>query len=75
MTEPLITTHDRNSAVWQKLKPYLESRLEMLRQQNDGNRTEAQTAKLRGRIAEIKAILSLGTDKPQVPDENALFKD
>jgi len=75
MSEPVITPHERQSAVWQKLKPYLDTRLETLRRQNDGQLTPEQTAKLRGRIAEVKAILSLGTDKPQVADESALFKD
>jgi len=75
MREPLITAMERNSAVWQKLKPYLETRLETLRRQNDGQLTPDQTAKVRGRIAEVKGLLSLGTDKPQVADESAQFKD
>ncbi len=56
---------------WLKLKPFYEQRLLVLRAQNDGNLTPEKTAKLRGRIAEINVLLSLGTDKPQVPDESS----
>lgn len=75
MSEPLITAIERNSSVWQKLRPYYEARLAMLRAQNDGNLTAEQTLRLRGRIAEVKAILSLGTDKPVIPSEDDNFRD
>lgn len=68
-----LTEIERNSAVWQKLKPYYEKRLETLRRQNDGNLNREQTAKLRGRIAECVGVLSLGTDKPAIEAET--FKD
>lgn len=76
MTEPVVITElERSSAVWQKLKPYYEARLASLRAKNDGNLTPEQTQRLRGQIAEVRGILSLGTDKPQVPNEAELFKD
>lgn len=76
MTSPLLTVHDRQSAVWLKLKPYLEARRETLRRKNDTfSMTADKTIHVRGRIAELKAILSLGTDKPEVPNEEELFKD
>ena len=74
MSEPLLTVNDRTSAVWQKLKPYFEKRLESLRRKNDGDKSPEQTAKLRGQIAEVSHLLALGTDMPQVPDET-MIKD
>jgi uncharacterized protein involved in exopolysaccharide biosynthesis len=70
----LIDSHDRQSAVWKRLKEYYEARLTMLRSQNDANLTADQTARLRGRIVEVKRLLDLDTDKPVV-DEGELFKD
>jgi len=75
MSEPLLSVNDRTSAVWQKLKPYLEKRLETLRRKNDSDKSQEQTAKLRGQIAEVNHLLSLGTDRPQVPDETVFNKD
>ena len=75
MTEPVLTPGDRQSAVWQKLKKYLDAQLEVLRKRNDADFDERKTAKLRGRIEAVKAMLSLGTDAPQSPSEDANFKD
>ncbi len=48
----------------------------MLRRKNDSLTMGAdKTFHMRGRIAEIKALLSLGTDKPQVPNDEELFRD
>jgi hypothetical protein len=57
---------DLESPTWHRLSEYLEKRLARLREQNDGDQSEADTAKLRGRIAELKLILSLSkTDRPE----------
>ncbi len=74
MTEPVLTPHDRQSAVWQKLKAHLDARLATLRVQNDTMPMD-RTEKHRGRIVEVKALLALGEDKPVLEDENAIFKD
>lgn len=75
MTEPVITEGERNQAVWQKLKTYLEAELAVLRARNDKPMTDDATARLRGRIAAVKDVLSLGTEKPQALSEDALFPD
>jgi hypothetical protein len=71
----LIDTHDRQSAVWLRLRAHYEARLLLLRSSNDGNLSAEQTAKIRGRIAEVKALLALEKDTPVVTDGNELFKD
>lgn len=63
--QPLLSTSDRNSAAWSKLARHLESRLDTLRKQNDGPLDAESTANLRGRIAEIKALLEKGKDPIQ----------
>ena len=63
MKPPMILTiEERRSPLWRKLAEHYESRLESLRNQNDGDRADVDTAKLRGRIAEVKLLLSLGHD-------------
>ena len=56
----ILTQHELQDPVWLKLKAHLEDRLFDLRKQNDADLTQDQTVKLRGRIAEVKKILSLG---------------
>ena len=51
---------DKNSAVWLKLEQYLTARLQMLRERNDKNKNEVETAILRGSIKEVKNFISLG---------------
>ena len=75
MSEPVLTPQDRQSASWLKLKERYEARLATLRAQNDSELDERKTARLRGRIAEVKAFLSLGTDTPVVLDESDKFRD
>lgn len=75
MSEPILLPGDRQSACWQKLKPYLEAQLDLLRKKNDASLAEQMTARLRGRIAAVKDLLSLGTDTPKAPSEDELFKD
>ena len=62
-TEPVITELERQSPLWKKLKAHLEKRIETLRARNDSDRDAFDTAKIRGRIAEVKVILML--DQPQ----------
>lgn len=63
----MLTDSERNSALWAKLETHYQQRLEQLRKQNDGDQPENTTTSLRGRIAEVKAILSLG--KEQIPQD------
>lgn len=74
MSDPILAPGDRQSAVWQKLKKYLDAQLEQLRKRNDGPLTNEKTLELRGQIRTVKALLSLGTDTPRAPAEEE-FKD
>ena len=58
---------DKHSPLWLRFKEeFLVPRLAELRMRNDGELDENETAKLRGRIAELKAILALEQDDPEV---------
>lgn len=70
----LLGPHERGSATWAKLKAYLEERLAKLREKNDRRRSQQETDFLRGEIAEVKHLLSLGTEKP-VPAPDQDIKD
>lgn len=59
-----LSNEERQSALWLKLRAHLEDRLEALRFQNDGDRTPEETAKIRGRIAEVKNMLALDPPAP-----------
>ena len=61
-----LYVEDRISPTWNRIQGYLNNRLFELRIQNDRNCDERDTSILRGRIAEIKSLLSLGEDKPDV---------
>lgn len=51
--------NDRTSQLWAKLTAHWNKRIEELRYQLEGDRSDIDTAKLRGRIAEIRANLAL----------------
>lgn len=70
----VIDQADRHSATWLKLKAYLEGRLASLDRRNRKDYDERKTARLRGSIAEIEHILSLGEEKLIPPPEDE-FKD
>ena len=50
---------DRNNLEWVRLKKYCEDRLAELREENDGDRNEVETSKIRGMIEFAKEILDL----------------
>ena len=75
MTEPVLTPQDRQSSPWLKVKQHLEARLAKLRAENDGDLPIEKTAKLRGRIAEVKALMALDADPAPLNDENDRFRD
>jgi hypothetical protein len=54
-----ISEHEARSALWVKLAKHLEARLDVARRQNDKEIDAVSTARLRGRIAEIKYLLGL----------------
>lgn len=60
-----LTQGDVHSALWMKLSEHYESRLQELRAMNDADRNDVDTARLRGRIAEIRDFLALANSQPQ----------
>ena len=62
-----LAPYERHNEVWLKVNKHLTERLFDLRRQNDGDLTPEETAKLRGRIAEIKVLQDLATDLPIQP--------
>ena len=49
---------ETDTSLWQKIVTELESRLEVLREQNETDKSHDETMKIRGRIAEVKAIMA-----------------
>jgi len=63
-----INNADKSSATALKLKEIYLARLDTLRRQNDNDMDEKNTARLRGRIAEVKMnLLALGHSFPKAP--------
>lgn len=70
---PLLDASDRRGEAWTKIKLHYEARLASLRVANDNPKlTDAQTAILRGRIAECKAVLNLDKELPEHNPDNPL---
>lgn len=61
-----LKPEDIYSELWLRLSKHLEQRIASLRAQNDGDLDERKTAELRGRIAEAKALQSLGREIPNM---------
>lgn len=61
-----LTKDERNSRLFTKLMEHWSDRLQSLRTQNDGDIDPTNTAKLRGRIAELKFNLSLDKELPEI---------
>lgn len=55
---------DRHSLVWRKLEAYINERIDELRMMNDNDKDAIETARLRGRIAELKILLTQATPAP-----------
>lgn len=64
-TAPDLSSADLDSAAMKKLRDFYEQRLARLRAQNDGDLPPEKTLRLRGRIQEIKAFLSIGKELPK----------
>lgn len=59
-----FTPQDKTGVWFKQLKDSLNQRLSDLRKLNDKDHSPEETAKLRGRIQEIKELLSDMGDKP-----------
>lgn len=63
MTEPFkLEPHERQSALWNRFSKHLEEKLFDVRAANDGDKDPVQTAKLRGQIGLLKALIALGNE-------------
>jgi len=61
-----LSPQERNSAVWLKLLKHFHARRDELRAKNDGPLDSTATAEMRGRIAEVKALIALDQDIPLI---------
>ena len=59
-------TVNANSQEWLDIKEWAEGRLQELREQNDGDADERETALIRGKIEFAKEILVLDESNPQI---------
>ena len=61
----ILSAGDKLSPVWVVLKKHAAERLESLRAKLENESlSEVQTASLRGRIAEVRALLALENERP-----------
>ncbi len=60
--EKVLNDIEVKSAIWQKISRYAKGRIDTLRKRNDGDLSEQETAKLRGKIAAFKELLDLADD-------------
>lgn len=67
-----LEPHERENALWKKLKGQMEDRLDAERKKNDANRDPIETANIRGRIAVLKYFLAL--DNPGPSSESSAEK-
>jgi hypothetical protein len=59
---------NEHSLEWVQVRQYCEEQLDELREDNDADLGEVETAHLRGMIAVIKDILMLDQDEVELPE-------
>ena len=64
-----LTEAEKISPLWIKIKEHLESRIDKHRASNDKTQSNEETEKLRGRIAELKYLITLEKDGIQINHE------
>jgi len=57
MNEPLLNAAELGSSAWVKVEAYMERRIESLRIELEKDKGDVETAKIRGRIDELKVFL------------------
>lgn len=62
-----LTNIERSSTAWLKLRDEINNRIGLLRVKNDGDLTEVETARLRGRIAALKDLVAWGEPDQPIP--------
>jgi hypothetical protein len=63
-----LEDHEIKSQLWRKLKAHIEAQIARHQRTNDGELDPIATAKVRGRIAELRALLSI--EKAPIVIEN-----
>lgn len=61
-----LSEQEIHSPLWMRLTEHYSKRLASLRARNDNDLTEADTAKLRGRIREVQVLLALANPAPAI---------
>lgn len=62
-----LAPHERTSPLWIGLERHMQRELEELRARNDAHLPPERTADIRGRIAQLKALLALADEPKPVP--------
>lgn len=57
---------DRSTVCWDKATAYCNTRIAALQREIEGDKTLEQTAKLRGRIAELRSFMRAGEPPREV---------
>lgn len=64
-----ISQGERRSALWGRLAEEIERLIELYRLRLERDQPEYESAKLRGRIAELREILAFGKEDNRVSEE------
>ena len=75
MAQSPLDAVERNSSAWLKVKAHCEARLDLARKRNDGDHDMERTNRLRGGIAELQHLLTLGEEQMKPNPDDAKFKD
>jgi hypothetical protein len=62
----VLTSMERQSALWKRLLEHMKAQRDVLREKNDNDLNEAATARVRGRIAQLTELVALDTPAPGV---------
>jgi hypothetical protein len=73
MATSTLRRADFKTDSWERLRTYLETRRAELREQIEGDADHDTTIKLRGRIAELTALLRLEKAPAEVPRTGAVL--
>lgn len=71
-----LTKAEASSAAWKRTKAWAEAELTRHRTQLEADKTELQTARLRGQIASLKELIKLGEEdapRPVVESTDHLY--
>lgn len=70
MTQPTLNLDDLRSPTWRKIKEWSESELTQLRINLEADQTPERSAKLRGQIKSLRALINLEVEPSPVPEDD-----